>query len=175
MEAAMIANNIAPGYYRKDFGFEKWKDFNRDTWEKIKDDALLDQKEFDFRILGSDISARMINIAGNNIKNARMHKDIELHPANMFDNIPPVGGGIMITNPPYGERMKLDDIKVLYKKIGDILKKNYAGYDAWIISSDLEAAKFIGLRPSRKILVYNGPLECRYLKFSIYEGSKKRR
>ncbi len=102
-----------------------------------------------------------------------MHKDIELQSSNITDFIPPAGNGVMITNPPYGERMKLDDVIALYKKIGDTLKKSYAGYDAWIISSDLEAIKFVGLRPSRKIMVYNGPLECRFLKFSIYEGSKK--
>ncbi len=173
MEAAMMANNIPPGFYRKGFGFEKWKDFDKDGWEKIKDDAFTDQQEFEHNIIGSDISERMISIARGNIKNARMHKDIELLSANMIDYIPPVGKGVMITNPPYGERMKLEDVKALYKKIGDSLKKNYAGYDAWIISSDLEAVKFIGLRPSRKIMVYNGPLECRFLKFSIYEGSKK--
>jgi len=175
MEAALIANNIPAGYYRQSFGFEQWKDFEKDAWEKIKDDALDDQKEFEHSIIGSDISGRMISVARNNIKNARMHKDIELYAGNMIDFVPPVGKGVMITNPPYGERMQLEDVKALYKKIGDSLKKNYAGYDAWIISSDLEAIKFIGLRPSRKIMVYNGPLECRFMKFSIYEGSKKSR
>jgi len=175
MEAALIANKIPPGFYRQSFGFEKWKDFDAEAWEKIKDDAIAGQQEFEHMIIGSDISGKMISISRNNIRNARMHKDIDLQASNITDYIPPAGKGIMITNPPYGERMKVEDVKALYKKIGDTLKKNYAGYDAWIISSDLEAHKFVGLRPSRKIKVFNGPLECRFLKFSIYEGSKKRR
>ncbi|MCD4679472.1 MAG: RNA methyltransferase [Bacteroidales bacterium] len=173
MEAALIANKIPPGFYRQSFGFEKWKDFDAEAWEKIKDDAIAGQQEFEHKIIGSDISGKMISISRNNIRNARMHKDIDLQASNITDYIPPAGKGIMITNPPYGERMKVEDVKSLYKKIGDTLKKNYAGYDAWIISSDLEAHKFVGLRPSRKIKVFNGPLECRFLKFSIYEGSKK--
>lgn len=175
MEAAMLANDIPPGYYRKDYGFENWKDFDKDIWEKIKAEAVPDQKEFEHRIIGSDISGKMISIARNNIKNARMHKDIELQIMNMVDYKPPAGGGLVITNPPYGERMKLEDVKALYKKIGDTLKQNFSGFDAWLITSDLEAMKFIGLRPSRKITVFNGPLECRFLKFSIYAGSKKSR
>lgn len=175
MEAAMIANGMPPGYYRSGFGFEKWKDFNRDVWEKIKSEALTEQFEFDHRIIGSDISGKMISIARNNIKNARMHKDIELENVNMIDYLPPSGGGVMITNPPYGERMKLDDVAALYKKIGDTMKKNFIGYEAWLISSDLEAVKYIGLRPSRKITIFNGPLECRFMMFPIYAGTKKGR
>lgn len=173
LEAAMIANEIPAGYYRSEYGFQRWKDYDKDIWQKVKDNADSYSSEFDYRIIGSDISGRMISIARNNIRNARMHKDIELQANNITDFIPPKGGGVMICNPPYGERMKLDDLKALYKKIGDTLKRNFAGYDAWVLSSDMEAMKFVGLRPSRKITVFNGPLECRFMKFSIYEGSKK--
>ncbi len=172
-EAALIANNIPPGYYRKAFGFQKWKDFDNVLWEQIKTDALSDQYEFEYEIVGSDISRESIEIALENAKSARLHKDITFHVGSFAEQIPPEGGGVMVTNPPYGERIVPEDIVKLYQEIGDGLKKNYKGYNAWIISSDMNALKFIGLRPTRKIALFNGPLECRLVKFEIYEGSKR--
>ncbi|MEI6695628.1 MAG: THUMP domain-containing protein [Bacteroidota bacterium] len=172
-EAALIANNIPPGYYRKAFGFEKWKDFDKELWEKIKTDALSDQYEFEYEIIGSDISRESIEIAMDNARSAKLHKDISFQVSSFEDQIPPEGGGVMVCNPPYGERMVPDDIVKLYQEIGNGLKKNYKGYNAWIISSDLNALKFIGLRPTRKIPLFNGPLECRFAKFEVYEGSKR--
>jgi len=172
-EAALIANNIPPGYYRKAFGFEKWKDFDKELWEQIKTDALSDQYEFEYEIIGSDISRESIEIAMDNARSAKLHKDISFQVSSFEDQIPPEGGGVMVCNPPYGERMVPEDIVKLYQEIGNGLKKNYKGYNAWIISSDMNALKFIGLRPTRKIILFNGPLECRFMKFEIYEGTKK--
>lgn len=172
-EAALIANNIPPGYYRKAFGFEKWKDFDKELWEKIKTDALSDQYEFEYEIVGSDISRESIEIAIENAKSAKLHKDISFKVSSFETQIPPEGGGVMVCNPPYGERIVPDDIIKLYQEIGNGLKKNYKGYNAWIISSDINALKFIGLRPTRKIALFNGALDCRFAKFEIYEGSKR--
>ena len=174
-EAAMIANQIPPGYYRKSFGFEKWKDFDAELWSKIKRDADEKITEFDFNIIGSDISTESIKIAMENAKSAKLHKDIIFEVKSIEDQLPPSGKGTMITNPPYGERIKPDDIIKLYQNIGDTLKKNYVNYNAWIISSDFRALKFIGLKPSKKISLFNGPLECKLLKFEIFEGSLKQK
>ncbi|MFA6924457.1 MAG: THUMP domain-containing protein [Bacteroidales bacterium] len=173
IETALIANNIPPGYYRRRFGFEKWKDFDKELWDEIKKNSLLEQTEFENKILGSDISERSISIAEKNIKYAKLHKDIELNISSFEDFVPPEEKGIIITNPPYDERMKKEDINGFYKSLGDTLKKKYDGYDAWLISSNFEALKSIGLKTSRKIALFNGPLECRFVKFEIYKGSKK--
>ncbi len=173
IEAAMISNNIPPGYYRKEFGFQKWKDFDSGLWKDLIKSSLDEQKEFDFRIIGSDISNVVLDTARENITFSKFHKDIELFnkPFEEFD--PPAEKGILIINPPYGERMHQEDIISFYKSIGDTLKRKYAGYEAYIISSNMDALKFIGLKPSKKFTVFNGPLECRFCKFELYEGSKK--
>ncbi|MBI9036996.1 MAG: methyltransferase [Bacteroidales bacterium] len=174
IEAAMIANNISPGIFRH-FGFEKWNDFDKKLWKKITEDETSKQCDFKFEIVGSDRSYKAIEIARQNLKAANLQNHIILFHNSIEKQTPPKAKGIMITNPPYGERMEVNDQIELYKKIGDSLKKNYAGYSAWLISSDFNALKYIGLRPSRRIALYNGQLECRYLRFDIYEGSKKQK
>ncbi|MEI6822562.1 MAG: THUMP domain-containing protein [Bacteroidota bacterium] len=171
-EAALIALNIPPGYYRKSFGFEKWKDFDSELWDKIKTDAFDLQADFEGEIWGSDISETAIEVAIENATKAKLHKDISFYVESMQTQLPPEGGGVMVINPPYGERIKPDDIVQLYKEIGDALKQNYKGYSAWIISSDLNALKHIGLKPTKKIAINNGPLECKLHKFEIFEGSR---
>ena len=197
IEAAMIANNIPTAFYRKEFGFQKWKDYDSVLWNQLLEDSLKEQKEFEFKILGFDISDDAVSNAEENIRFARLHKDIAIHCSAFADfdkqrlissgqitahnsqlptpdsGRPTPNYGLIIMNPPYGERLKEEDIIGLYKSIGDTLKNKCSGFTAWIISSDLEAIKFIGLKPSRKIKIYNGPLECRFLKFEVYEGSKK--
>lgn len=173
IEAALIACNIAPGKFRNSFCFMKWKDFDSVLWSKLRDKAMEAQQPLNCKISGSDISVHSIRIARENIRNAGLDKEISVEAGKFEDHIPPEGPGTMIMNPPYGERLQEPDIIAFYKRIGDGLKRNYANYQAWIISSDMQALKFIGLRPSRKISVYNGPLDCRFLKFNIYKGSKK--
>ncbi len=173
IEAALIANNIAPGNYRNDYGFMKWKDYEPELWNKIVKDSYSEQTEFDHEIIGSDISGMMIDIAKENIHSAGFHKDITLS-VNAFENTKADSeSGIIITNPPYGERLEQDDIIAFYKSIGDTLKQNYLGHTAWLISSDIQALKFIGLHPSKKIKLFNGPLECKFVQFELYKGSKK--
>ena len=173
IEAALIAMNVPPGSYREYFGFFNFKDFDADLWKEIKIDALSKQCDFDFKIIGTDIAAGMISVAEKNIKSAHLHKDIQLEQVSMQEFVPPEFPGTMICNPPYGERIVTHDIVDLYRDMGDTMKSKYKGYTAWIISSDIIALKQVGLYPSRKIELYNGPLECRFEKFDIYEGSKK--
>lgn len=173
IEAALIANNIPPGIYRKKFGFETWKDFDHDLLEKIYEE---DTPEADpnVRIIGSDISEMAIRIAKENISNAGLKKKIELSVESIENILPPeVQTGTLITNPPYGERIKMNEINGFYKLLGDSFKNKFKGYEAWLLSSNFEALKYIGLRPTQKITLFNGPLECKYLNYSIYEGSKK--
>jgi len=175
IEAALIANNIPCGYYRKKYGFENWKDFDKELFEKIKNEAANNITEFEHRIIGSDKSAMALKIAKENIRNAKLHKDIELNHVAIEDNFPPEGGGIIVTNPPYGERLKIDNIIKLYSVIGDSLKNQFTGFDVWILSSNNSALKRVGLRTSRKIPLYNAKLECKYVKFEIYKGSLKKK
>lgn len=173
IEAALIAMNIPPASYRDFFGFLNWKDFDADLWKEIKIDALAKQCDIDFKIVGTDLAAGMIAVAEKNIKSAHLKNEIQLEQLPMQEFIPPEGPGIMLCNPPYGERIRTRDIVELYRDMGDTMKRKYGGYTAWIISSDIIALKQIGLYPSRKLELYNGPLECRFEKFEIYEGSKK--
>jgi len=172
-EAAMIAGNIPAGYYRKSFGFEKWNNFDEALWLDVKEksDELITEYECD--IVGGDNSGAAIVAATANLKSAHLHKDIHLTECDFREFKFPKEKGMIITNPPYGERIVPDDIIQLYKDIGDTLKKHCAGYEAWIISSHFDALKFVGLKPSKKITLYNGPLECRFVKFEIFEGSLK--
>jgi putative N6-adenine-specific DNA methylase len=172
-EAALIANNIPPGSYKADFGFQKWQNYDGKIWRDILNEAVDLQEDFEFGIFGSDVSERAVDIANRNIRNAKLHKDISVKVSAFEDLEFPDEKGIIVTNPPYGERIVTRDIIGLYSSFGDMLKNKCAGYDAWMISSDFFALKQVGLKPSEKHNVNNGQLECKYVKFSIYKGSKK--
>ena len=173
IEAAMIAYNIAPNMLRKDFGFMHWHDYDRKLWKEVKGDAIAKISTFDHKIIGSDMSASAIRIAQKNIQRAKLEDKIELIKST-FDNLnPPDGPGTIVMNPPYGERMQKEDIIAFYHGIGDQLKQKYPGYNAWILSSNIAALKRVGLKASNKKTLFNGPLECRYHEFVMYEGSKK--
>ena len=171
VEAAMIANNIPANIFRKRFGFEGWKNFDIDLWEKIRDISLEKEQEYHGMISGADNFQKSLRACRENINNALMRDDIKVNMKDFFDTpVPP--NTCVIFNPPYGERMSIG-INEFYQKIGDTLKHNYKGCSVWLISSDIENLKMIGLKPSRKIKIFNGKLECRFLNFEIYEGSKK--
>lgn len=174
IEAALIAQDIPAGYYRKHFAFMNWADYDKELWEQVKNNADLNIKETACNIFASDRSAKAVGIIRQNLRNAGLHKDIEVKNA-FFDSLKPKENkGILVFNPPYGERMdEKGGIVDLYKGIGDVLKQNFSGFEAWIITSNMEAARFVGLRPEAKIELYNGPLESRFIKYEIYEGSKK--
>lgn len=173
IEAAMYAYNIPAQYYRKRFAFNKWSDFSLPEWKRVREEEDKKMCDFDYLIWGSDLSQNAINEARENITFAKLHKDIELFRCPIEEQRPPEGRTLVITNPPYGERIEVEDIIALYERIGTAFKSMYEGNTAWVISSDLFALKKIGLKPSRKITVYNSNLECRFCEFDLYHGSKK--
>ena len=170
IEASMIAHNIPSNIFRTRFGFQKWKNFDNILWDKIKEVSLDKEKEYSGIITGADIFQRSLISSMNNISNA-MQEDIKIKKEDFFHSkINPKTHVIM--NPPYGERMNIN-INDFYQKIGDTLKHKYQGCTVWIITSDIENSKMIGLKPSKKIKVFNGQLECRFLRFDIYAGSRR--
>lgn len=173
VEAALYANNIPPGYFRDSFGFEHWRDFDHELWNTIYDSAINRITDHEPQMLGIEISPNVAKKGKENIKLAKVDDIVKIQVADFREVDPPQGRGTVIMNPPYGERMDKDDINALYKSIGDTFKKRYKGYDAWMISSNMEAFKHVGLRPSRRITLYNGALECKFMKFEMYEGTKK--
>ena len=176
IEAALIANNIPPGYFREEYGFERWKKFrpfDEELWNTIFDAAVNKITNHDQKILGGEISSNVAKKAKENIKNAKVDDVVSIKNVDMKDFEVPSGRGVVIINPPYGERMVKDNIDELYKMMGDTFKKNFSGYDCWILSSNMEAFKQVGLRPSRKIALFNGQLECRFMKYEMYAGTKK--
>ena len=173
IEAAMIACNIPVNINRKEFAFEKWPDFDQDLFDKIVESCLNKTREFHFKIAGYDKAPSAIRKAQDNIENANLSEYIKVGQFNFFETEKSVDTHLHILfNPPYGERLDIE-MEEFYKNIGDTLKNYYAGTDAWLITSNLEALKYVGLRPSRKIKVFNSHLESRLVKYVMYEGSKK--
>ena len=176
IEAAMIASDIPAGIHRKWFGFEGWHShlpYDAELWKTIHTAAIDRISDAEPQLIGCEISPHVARKAKENIKWAKVEDMVQIINTDFRDYEPPAGGGTLIMNPPYGERMEKDDMEALYKSVGDTFKKRYSGYDCWLITSNMEAIKSIGLRPSRKITLYNGQLECKYLKFSMYAGTKK--
>ena len=172
IEAAMIAWNIPPGIYRDKFAFEKWPGFDKDLFTRIYNEERPGPSSGPV-IFGSDISAAAISLARSNAKSAFLGKKTTFRVSSFEEMDPPGGKGVVVTNPPYGERLKQDNAKAFHTILGDTLKRKYDGYEAWVLSSNLEAVKFTGLKPEKKIVLFNGPLECRYIKYSIYKGSRR--
>lgn len=172
VEASMIALNMPPQLHRKQFGFMNWKNFDLELFNKIKDTRINRIKDFSGKIVGYDISDKALVSAKNNIEAADLSEFIELKNQDFFTSQKELFPLLVVFNPPYDERLSITTDH-FYKNIGDTLKNNYKNTLAWFITSDLEAYKKIGLRPSRKIKIYNGKLECRFFQYDIYEGSKK--
>ena len=172
IEAGLIAHGIPPGIFRKNFGFENWPDFDEALLQQVYNDDSM-EKEFSHSIIGGDISKRAIEISAENIRNAGLQKKIDLKARSIFDFDPPVGKGLVITNPPYGERLKKEQIETFYKQLGDCFKQRYIGYDVWLISNNIDALKSFGLKPSKTIALTNGALECKYHRYSMYQSAPK--
>lgn len=172
-EAAMIACNIPANINRKEFAFEKWNDWDNDLFDKIVDSLMSKTREFHYTIRGFDKAPSAVEKAKDNIKNANLDEYITITRDNFFDSEKETRGPLHILfNPPYGERLDID-MERFYREIGDTLKQGYPGTNAWFITANLEALKFVGLKPSRKIKLFNGKLEARLVKYEMYEGSKK--
>jgi len=172
IEAVMASRNIPSGYLRTGYGFMKWRDFDPELWKSVKEETDRGILITGAPVAGMDRSGRAVSAAMENIRAAGLENNIRLEQISFEDSSSLSPGGFIIMNPPYDERLKLEDNIAFYKMIGNILKRKYSGFKAWIISADLEAIKFIGLKPYKKITVFNGPLECRFCGFDLYEGKK---
>jgi putative N6-adenine-specific DNA methylase len=172
-EAAMIACNIPANINRKEFAFEKWNDWDNDLFDQIIDALMKRTKEFHHTIIGYDKAPSAVQKAKDNIRNANLDDYVSIIQGDFFESKKENTGPLhMVFNPPYGERLNIE-LERFYREIGDTLKNNYPNTNSWFITANLEALKFVGLRPSRKIKLFNGSLEARLVKYEMYEGSKK--
>lgn len=172
IEAALIARNMSPGLFRKEFAFEKWKDFDRDLFDAIYNDDS-QEREFTHHIYGYDIDMKAVNTARINVRAAGLTNDITVENVDFKDFTQPKEKSIMVTNPPYGERISTPDLLGTYKMIGERLKHQFTGNDAWILSYREECFDQIGLKPSIKIPLYNGSLECEFRKYQMFDGKMR--
>ena len=173
VEAAMIACNIPPNLMRNEFGFERWEDWDVDLFEKIEESLLSKTRDFHHKIIGFDKSPSAVEKAIQNVENSKLDDFIYIKHEDFFKT--QKGGDAhlhMVFNPPYGERLDID-MESFYGSIGSTLKHKYPGTNAWMISSNMEALKHIGLRPSRKIKLFNAKLEAKFVKYEMYQGTKK--
>ncbi len=178
IEAALIARNIAPGIYRKGFAFEKWANFDADLFEDVYNDDSR-EREFTHKIYGSDAGFYAVQTATKNIQSANLQRDIEVKQIRLqelkFENEKrKTDGALVMMNPPYGERLSQDkDVLRLYQDIGTTLKHQFSGATAWIISSNEEALKCVGLRPAKRIRLMNGDLDCLFNQYVLFSGDRK--
>lgn len=174
IEAAMIACNIPPNLMRKEFAFERWQDWDVELFEKIEESLLSKTRDFHHKMTGYDKSPSAVRKASDNIKNAKLDDFIKVQHEDFFKTRKSGEEYLhMVFNPPYGERLENLNVEEFYGDIGTTLKHGYPGTNAWFITSNLEGLKHVGLRPSRKIKVFNAKLEARLVKYEMYEGSKK--
>ncbi len=173
IEAAMIAANIPANLNRNEFAFEKWPDWDVDLYETIEDSMLNKIRNVEHTIVGYDKAPSAVKKAKDNVKNANLQEFVTIRHEDFFKMKKETDGPLhMVSNPPYGERIMIDS-ESFYGSFGTTLKHGFPGTNAWMITSDLEALKYVGLRPSKKIKLYNGKLEARFVKYEMYEGSKK--
>lgn len=173
IEAALLATQTPPLIFRQQFGFMKWKDFDANLWQKVNEVARAKIHHTAPPIFGYDKDFKAIRVSQYNAIAAKVDGKIQFERKSFESLIPTTQNGLLLSNPPYDERLNKGNINALYKTIGDQLKKHFAGFEAWIISSNMEAFKHVGLRPSKKIPLFNGPLECKLQKYELYRGSKK--
>ena len=170
IEAALKALRVPPGLLRAGFGFQRWPGFDRGLWERLVQEARQGMlTALPAPVLGSDISHSAVAMANENARRAGVAGKLSLGRGEITELSPPQGPGILIFNPPYGKRLGEEEaLKPLYKEIGDVMKKRCKGYTAYLFTGNLELAKCVGLKASRRIVLYNGPIECRLLKYEMY-------
>lgn len=173
IEAAMIACNIPANVNRKEFAFERWNDWDNDLFDKVLDSLMNKTREYHYKMVGYDKAPSAVMKAKDNVQNANLDEYIRIFNDNFFDSEKTSDGPLhMVFNPPYGERLDIN-LERFYREIGDTLKQKYPNTNAWFITGNLEALKFVGLKPSRKIKLFNGKLESRLVKYEMYAGSKR--
>jgi putative N6-adenine-specific DNA methylase len=173
VEAGLIACRIPPGKFRQSFGFMNWRDFDNDLLKKVIIESDCQIKEAAVMIYGRDISGSSIEMSKANVERAGLSGVVTIELADFAHSAAPFPDGYIFMNPPYGQRLKPEDIESLYAMIGTSLKHNYPGFTAYILTSYPEASKKIGLRTKEKKILYNGALECNFLKYELYFGSRK--
>ena len=174
IEAALMANKIPALIERKNYSFKHWKDYDVNLWESIQEKLpRKPDSDLSLSIIGSDTDTEMIKAARDNSRMLPIHNVLSFEAKDFKDQKAPSESGILITNPPYGERLELEEVEPFYKAIGDFFKHNMPGYDCWLISSNFDGLKSIELKPSKKIRVYNGDLECEFRQYKIFAGSMK--
>ncbi|MEQ1599497.1 MAG: class I SAM-dependent RNA methyltransferase [Methylotenera sp.] len=175
LEAAMISLNIAPGL-KRNFGFEKLKNYESDTWKKIKNTALKNAKPVSFqKIYGSDNDLRAVRVARQNLSEAGLVEAVQLAQVEFTEAIPPAESGVMVANPPYGVRIGEDEeLALLYPKMGEALKRKFAGWNTYFLTNDLRLPKLMRLTPSKRTPLFNGPLECRLFEIKMVAGSNRK-
>ncbi|MCR5850463.1 MAG: methyltransferase [Bacteroidaceae bacterium] len=169
IEAALIARGIAPGVYRKEYAFEKWSDFDQELFDRIYEDDS-NEHPFEHHIYGYDINHNAVTIATTNVKAAGLSKEISIAQQDFADFTQPAEKSVIITNPPYGERISAPDLLGLYKMIGNKLKHEFTGNEAWVLSYREECFDQIGLKPSLRTPLFNGSLECELRKYQMFSG-----
>ena len=169
IEAALIAKNMAPGLFRQGYAFEKWPDFDAELFERIYNDDS-QEREFTHHIYGYDTNRAAVAIAERNVKAAGLTNDVSIQFQDFADFTQPQEKSILVTNPPYGERIKPDDLLGLYKMIGTQFKKQFVDNEAWVLSYREECFDAIGLKASLKVPLYNGSLECELRKYQMFSG-----
>ncbi len=172
IEAALIARNMAPGLFRKEYAFEKWPDFDAELFDELYNDDS-QEREFNHHIYGYDIDMKAVNTARMNVKAAGLSADITIEQQDFKDFVQPKEKSIIVTNPPYGERISTPNLLATYSMIGERLKHQFQGNDAWILSYREECFEQIGLKPSLKTPLYNGSLECEFRKYQLFDGKLK--
>jgi putative N6-adenine-specific DNA methylase len=173
-ESLMMANNIPARQLVKDYCFQNWPDYSEALWEQVYNKEVSKVKVNSSPIFGYEIDEYNLEIAKNSMAQIDTENKIKILNQDFFNSQKPTEKGVMIINPPYGERLSPQYIFEFYQNIGDTLKKSYSGWDAWIISANINALKKIGLRTSKKHTLYNGSLECKFQKYSLFEGSLKK-
>lgn len=173
IEAIMSGRNIPSGYFRESFGFQTWRDFDEVLWAKVKKDADRKIKPIEATIIGADMNREVLRAVRVNLRRSKLHMDVKTFHTDFEEFENKFESGLLITNPPYGERIGEGEIEELYSSIGSKLKQDFQGFDAWIISAPKENFKYIGLRPSKKITLLNGQLEGQLQHFELFQGAMK--
>ena len=173
VEAAMMAAKMAPGLLRKSFSFMHWKDYDPDGFASIIEEARQQQVPLKAKIIASDVNIKALDIARQNIMEAGFLGQIRVQRNDFFNYHPPAENGWVLLNPPYGHRIKQDNIQSFYEQIGATLKHHFPGYTAGMISQEINRLRHVGLKPKKKYRVYNGPLECLFMVYELFKGSHK--
>ncbi|VXD13651.1 class I SAM-dependent RNA methyltransferase [Marinoscillum sp. 108] len=173
IEAAMMGQNIPPQINRHDFGFKNWSNFHPTVWNQVVSEAKAGIRKAQLNITGGDIDGDAVLMVNKSLRKFKLSDSVTVTRQDVRDHRPKTPDGMIISNPPYGERIGRENTNDFYKSIGDVLKNNFTGFDAWLMSSNMEAFKHIKLRASKKIVLFNGPLECKFQKYEMYRGSKE--